>query len=313
MRLNHSLIAIASVLASTCGGQSAVPRSWHVRFGPVMGNELIVGRVLSESHAWILTGGHAVVHIDVQAARHTRRVVTPLGDHEHLWGLGSTGDGTFWTLVGRSALGQLSADGRVQRRIDLAEPHVGLFGNGTELVYQVMNFQPPADALTAGPPGEAARRIWSRMRTRTLPLARTAVAALNLVSCGATASGTIPCWFPDRPAVTLTDPSGGSREITLEGLPVVQPEMLLASDNPRRPVRDAFVSRDNHLWVLGSGVAPTVEQTARPGAWVLARYDSDGRLERRLELPEPARLLLGASADWCVLLSWNGHVVEVGL
>jgi hypothetical protein len=309
VRTTTSIVAVAA--AASCAGHPASPRASQALFGPVIGNELIVGRVVAGSHAWLLTGGNAVVHVDLAAARHTRVVVNPVAEHEHLWGLASTGDGTFWTLVGRAVLAQMSEDGRLQRRIELAAPHVGVFGAGRELLYQVMNFQPPADALAAGPPGEAPRRAWSRMRTRALPFARTAVAALNLVSCGATASGTIPCWFPDQAAVTVTDAPGHSREFQLEGLPTLPAEVLLASDNPRRPIRDAFVSADNHIWILGSGEPPPAEAAPKPGAWVLARYDRDGRLLRRLQLREPARLLLNASDQRCVLLSWDGRVVEV--
>jgi hypothetical protein len=220
------------------------------------------------------------------------------------------GEGDLWTLVGRSVLAEVNRRGEVVRRLELAEPHVGVFAGLQQLLYQVMNFEPPADAMTAGRPG-ADRRVWGRMRTRALPLARPAVAALNLVSCGSTANGTIPCWFPDQPAITLTEPSGTSRELTLEGLPVVAPEILLAAENPQRPIRDAFVTADDRVWILGSGTAPADDRGERLGGWLLARYDNQGRLEARMALPEPARILLGAGRERCVLLSWNGLVVEV--
>jgi hypothetical protein len=152
------------------------------------------------------------------------------------------------------------------------------------------------------------------MRTRALPLARAAVAALNLVACGPTVTGTVPCWFPDQAAVTLTEPSGASRELMLEGLPTVAPEVLLASDNPRRPIRDAFVSAAGDLWVLGSGRPPggnEGDEARRPGGWLLARYSGDGRVVRRMQLREPARLLLGTREESCLMLSWDGRVVEV--
>jgi hypothetical protein len=155
------------------------------------------------------------------------------------------------------------------------------------------------------------------MRTRPLPLARAAVAALNLVACGPTVTGTVPCWFPDEAAVTLTEPSGASRELMLEGLPTVAPEVLLASENPRRPIRDAFVSAASDLWILGSGRPPESERgeetgaAARPGGWLLARYSGDGRLVRRMHLPEPVRLLLRPHEDSCLALAWDGRVVEV--
>jgi hypothetical protein len=267
--------------------------------------------VVSGRTAWIATEGDALVRVDLDRGSYTRRSLHPLGDGEHIWGLATTGRDEMWTLLDRGTLAGFAEDGTIQRRISLAEPHVGVFGSGRELLYQVMNFEPPVDALTTGPPGTTRRRPWGGMRTRALPLTRGAVAALNLVSCGATAGRSIPCWFPDQAAVTLTDASGASRDIPLEGLPVVPPEILLASDNPRRPVRDVFVSRSDDLWVLESGEPPGADVQGRPGGWALARYDAAGRLFRRVRLPEPARLLLGVTGDRCLLLSWDGRIVGV--
>ena len=106
------------------------------------------------------------------------------------------------------------------------------------------------------------RHAWSGMRTRDLPFTRGAVAALNLVSCGATAGAVTPCWFPDQPALTLTDRSGASRVVPLDGLPVVAPEVLLASDNPRRPVRDALVTAENACGCLDREPSAVI---SRPG------------------------------------------------
>lgn len=309
--VNAPVLVGLIAIVSGCSGSTGGSPLWDVRFGPVIGNELIVGRVVSGRTAWIATDADALVRVDLDSRRHTRRPLHPLADGEHIWGLASSGPDEMWTLLGRGALARFAEDGTIQRRISLTEPHVGLFGSGRDLVYQTMNFDPPADALTMGPPGGARRRPWSGMRTRALPLTRGAVAALNLVSCGASAGRTTPCWFPDQAAVTLADASGASRDMPLEGLPIVAPEVLLASDNPRRPVRDAFVSTTEDVWVISSGEPPEGGQAARPGGWLLARYDAGGRLFRRVQLPEPARLILGVTGDRCLLLSWDGHVVEV--
>jgi hypothetical protein len=287
--------------------------TWNVKFGPVLGNELIVGHVVDGPTAWLATGGDTLVRIDLASARHARTPVHPLQEGEHMWGLATTREGEMWTLIGRATLAQVGEGAEIVRRIGLAEPHVGLFGGGRDLVFQIMNLHPPGVALAAGPPGGATRRPWSNMRTRDLPFTRGAVAALNLVSCGSSAGAVIPCWFPDAAALTLTDRSGASRVIPLAGLPIVAPELLLASDNPRRPVRDAFVTAGNMVWVLGSGEPPEGDTSTRPGGWLLARYDLEGRLFRRVQLPEPARVLLGALEDTCLLLAWDGRVVEVRL
>jgi hypothetical protein len=312
--LMHSirLVVLAAALAR-CARHGSPALSWEVKFGPVLGNEVIVGHAIAGRTAWLTTGGDALVQIDFDAARFTRAALHPLHENEHVWGLARTNAGELWTLIGRTTLAQVDAEGAIVRRIALDEPHVGVFGDGVELVFQIMNFRPPAAALEAGPPGGATRHAWGGMRTRDLPFARGAVAALNLVSCGATAGAVTPCWFPDEASLTLTDRSGASRVVSLDGLPVVTPEVLLASDNPRRPIRDALVTSGNAVWVLGSGEPPGNEVSDRSGGWLLARYDLDGRLFRRVRLPEPARLLLGVRGDTCVLLTWDGRVVEVRL
>jgi hypothetical protein len=314
MMPTHSIrsIVLAAALAG-CARQGSPALLWEIKFGPVLGNELIVGHAIAGRTAWLTTGGDALVQIDFDAARYTRAALHPLHENEHVWGLARTNAGEMWTLIGRTTLAQVEDDGAIVRRIPLDEPHVGVFGGGRELVFQIMNLHPPGAALEAGPPGGATRHAWGGMRTRDLPFARGAVAALNLVSCGATAGAVTPCWFPDQPSLTLTDRSGASRVVFLDGLPVVAPEVLLASDNPRRPIRDALVTAANDVWVLGSGEPPGGDASARPGGWLLARYDLDGRLFRRVQLPEPARVLLGVRGDACVLLAWDGRVVEVRL
>ena len=305
------VVACAAIIVSAgCRHQLVEPASWLPRFGPVVGDELIVGNVIAGSTVWLATGSDALIRVDTIGRRFTRAQIRPLVPGEHVWGLASNGSGSFWTLVGRSVLAELSGDGQIVRRTMLDQPHVGVFAGRRELLYQVMDFHPPAAALAAGPPG-GARRPWGTMHTRVRPLARAAVAALNLVACGSSQGRFIPCWFPDEAAVTLTDPSGASREVALDGLPVVAPEVLLAAENPRRPVRDAYVSAKDDIWVLGSGQAPRAEDSERPGGWLLARYDADGRLLRRMQLPEPARLVLSATLDTCLVLAWNGVVVEV--
>jgi hypothetical protein len=307
------LLATGVLVASLpgCVRPTGAATSWSVRFGPVIGSEEIVGRVVAGSSAWIATGGGALVHIDLQRGQSRRYDVHPLADGEHIRGLASTDRAGMWTLIGHRALARITREGLITRRIALAEPHAGIFTAGRELVFQVMSAQPPADALAAGPPGGLRRHKWSHMRTRALRIGGDSAASLNLVSCGATAGASVPCWFPDEAALTLTDASGLSREIVLDGLPTAAAEALFTSDNPRRPVRDAFVSATNAVWVIGSGASTGRDDPNRPGGWLLARYDSEGRLFRRVQLPEPARMLLAVSEDKCLLLTWDGRVVEV--
>jgi hypothetical protein len=141
-----------------------------------------------------------------------------------------------------------------------------------------------------------------------------------MVTCGAAAPGRLPgrlpglderaCWFPDEAAVFLVSGSGATRRVALSGLDVVAPETLLTSDNPRRPVRDAYVDASGAIWVLSSGTAPPGKSDV-PGGWLLARYASDGLSEGVVPLPEAARLVLTADARHVTLLMSTGMVGQV--
>lgn len=312
--MTNRLAAVCCVLALSavaCSRYPARPSTWQVRFGPVIDTEVVTGRAVTGSTAWIVTGRDALIRIDLARGRHSRAAIQPLAPGEHTWGLASIGRGGMWLLVGRSALAEISGEGRILQRIELPEAHVNVFAAEHELLYQVMSFQPPAQALVIGPPGASQRRPWGTMKTRPMALARGAVAALNLVSCGASVDSTSACWFPDEAAVTVTAADGTSRRLELRDLPTVSPEVLLAAENPRRPVRDVFMLAGGNFWLLASGNAPAPQAVERPGGWWLSRYSREGAVTRRVQLPEPARLILGASDDTCVVLSWDGRVVEV--
>ena len=304
-------------MTTTCvaGCRNAPTRDvrWTPRFGPIVRNDTIVGRAYTDGRVLLLTDRPALVAIDLRRQQISEHAVSGRG-LDVLWGLARLDDESLWTLAGQRALGKIEADGRMSRRIPLSAPHVGVFGAGPQLVYQVLSFVPPVDALSAGPPGEQSRRPWSSMQTRSYRLARASAAALNLVSCGATETAEIPCWFPDEAAVTLVHSTGqSSRRFMLTGLPAVRPEVLLTSENPARPIRDVFVAASRELWVLGSGTPRQDHRIVVPGGWLLARYDSQGRAIGSADLPEGARLILRAAASTCLLLAADGRVVEVRL
>ncbi len=306
-------LLLALQLVAGCREARRTAVKWSARFGPVVGHDTIIGRAYLDGRVLLLTDAPTLINVDLKGEYAISRPVTGRGA-DILWGLARLEDGSLWTLAGQRALGRIQPDGGISERIPLASPHVGLFSTGRELVYQVLSFLPPADALVVGPPGEQSRRRrWSGLQTRSYPLARTSVAALNLISCGSTQTAEIPCWFPDEAAVTLVYADGRSRRLTLPELPVVAPEVLLTSDNPARPVRDVFVAASREIWVLGTGTPRETQGLAVRGGWLLARYDSDGRMIRRADLPAAVRLILQATGDRCLLLAGDGRVVEVRL
>lgn len=279
-------------------------------FGPVVSRETIRGREEDDGAVMLLVGGATIVRIDL-AEQRSARVAIGLAAGEMCWGLARLQDGTLWTLKGRNAVIQIEPDGRVSRAVPLAEPHVGLFAVADRLIYQKATFSVPGPALLTGAPGAAATAPWSAITTRAFPgIARAQVTALNMVACGSTMTAERPCWFPDEAAVSLVGPRGDTRRIVLPGLTVVSPEVLLTSENPPRPIRDAFVDRQGRIWVLSSG-APDEGAGELPGGWILARYTADGSADGKARLREPARLILRADGRRAIVLSGSGHVSEV--
>ncbi len=307
--MSAALLTVAAVLI--CGCTDAAAPAWQVRFGPVVNDEIVVGRAVAGNTVWLATGRDAMVRIDLVRHRWSRVRLHPLLRNEHVWGLARTGSGEMWALIGRTTLARLDNDGIVGRRITLRKPHAGIFATKRDLVFQILSLPSHVPALEAGPPGGERRRVWSTMRTRAPSRAARVISALNLVSCGSTGGVVVPCWFPDQPALTLIDDSGSSRELFLEGLTGLARQVQPGSGSARPTIHDVFVSADDAVWVLGAGEAPGVEIGARAGGWLLARYDLDGRLFRRMHLSEPVRLLLTAYGEACLALSWSGHVVEV--
>lgn len=279
-------------------------------FGPVVSSEVIGGRQDEGDGVWLLVGGTNLVHIDV-AARGARRIAITLRPGEQCWSLARLQDGSLWTLKGRDTLIQVDRTGAIGKTITLNEPHLGVFGAANRLVYQRARLTPPSPALSAGEPGGAGAVPWSQMTTRPFDrLARGSAMALNMVACGGSATDERPCWFPDEGAVSLIDPQGSTRRVVLPGLTVVLPELLLAADNPARPVRDAYVDRKGRIWIVSSGMAPRGESD-RPGGWILARYSRDGAPDGQVRLQEPVRLILRIDGDRAIVLSGSGHVAEV--
>src|SRR5262245_11331506 len=306
-----TLGACRSSLSSTSAQAPAEPAEKRVvaRFGPVLGAEVIGGRADDGDQVLVLAGGVDLVRVDLASRRVTR---TKLGvtQGEECWSLARLSEGSLWTLRGRRTLARIAPDGSIAHEEALAEPHVGLFGVGERLVFQRADFTPPAPALLAGAPA-GARSAWSTIETRVFPtLARASVAALNMITCGATRAAERACWFPDEAALFMVSGEGITRRVALDGLDVVGPETLLTSDNPARPVRDAYVDAAGAIWVLSSGKAPPGAADV-PGGWILARYGSSGTLERRARLSEAVRLILQADARAVVVLASNGTVAEI--
>jgi len=314
--MKHQLHVLLSLLTWALGGCQASPLAQPSAvadvtkvFGPVIGQEVIRGREQTAGEVLLLTGS-AIVRVDLEGRR---AVTTPIALErgEACWGLAALADGSVWTLQGRSAVIRVEADGSVSRVIPLEEPHAGLFASGDRLIFQKAVGSATEPALFAGVPGSTARAAWSEMTMRSVPgIARAQASALSLVACGQSATPERPCWFPDEAAVSLIAADGATRRIALSGLPSIAPEVLLTAENPRRPVRDAYVDAQSRIWVLSSGDAPPRAMEI-PGGWLLARYRADGTPDGQVRLAQPVRLLLRVEPRRLIVLAGSGDVSEV--
>jgi hypothetical protein len=315
MSSTREAIAIALLCGAALTGCRKGPAArapLHHRFGPVIGSEVIAGWAEAASPddgAVLLVGEQTLVRIDLTTRRIERRAMA-IASGTSCWGLARLRDGSLWTLLGRRLLVQISERGQVLKEIPLDAPHFGLFADSDRLLLQPAEFQPPAPVLYASVPGAASRTPWSSLRSRPFNLARASVAALNMITCGVGHHGERPCWFPDEAAIALVDGSGATRRVPLPGIEVVRPEVLLTSDNPARPVRDAYVDSAGTIWVLSSGV-PVAGAEEQPGGWMLARYSSNGERQGTQALAEPVRLILRAELGRAVVLTASGMVAEV--
>jgi hypothetical protein len=279
-------------------------------FGPVVGPEIIGGRADTSDAALLLAGGLDVVRVDLMA-RQAVRTHLALGPGESCWGLARLSNGALWTIKGRHTLARVNHDGSLAAQVTLPAPQFDIFAVADRLVYQEATFVAPRPALLVASADGTSRVPWSGITTRAFDrLARASAAALNLLACGATRTRERACWFPDEAAVFLLNDEGTTRRVPLAGLRTVSPEVLLTSDNPARPVRDAYVAGPDEMWVLSSGIAPP-EQADVPGGWVLARYSTDGRPRGQSRLPEAARMILRVDGPRVTLLLSSGHVGEV--
>lgn len=276
-------------------------------FGPVLSHQVIAGRE-EEPGLVMLLVERAIVRVDLRAQRASSTAIQ-VDVGERCWGLARVADGSLWTLKGRNALARIASDGRVVGAMTLSEPHAGLFAVGDRLVYQKAVSTAPEPALRAAAPG-GEPIAWSDLRVRSFPgLDRAQASALSLVACGLSRVPERACWFPDEAAVAIISPDGHTRRLVLPGLTAVAPEVLLTANNPRRPIRDAYVDDQRRIWVLSSGEPAT--GSVDPGGWMLARYGADGTPDGQARFAEPVRLILRVDGHRVIVLAGSGYVSEL--
>jgi hypothetical protein len=262
----------------------------------------VVGRAACGDTTWLLTNALQLVELSVP-----RRVVAVhptdgLSAKDRIWGLACLQDGSLWTLESAHSLAQLTPSGRVQRRIDIRQPWVNLFGVRQQVVFQQLPTPVAAPLLaTASTSNIAQVRPWVGLQGRPADSGSTSVAR-NLVNCGIAAISMLPCWFADDRRIVLSDGTT-VRHLTVRGL-------IDGTFDRQLPIWDAAATKADTLWVL---LTSARSANGRRAADVVLKLASSGAVLARIELKTAARLIVSATDDRCVVLLADGDIAEVGI
>jgi hypothetical protein len=259
---------------------------------------LIVGRTGCGSSVWLLTDAPQLVEI----APDRRVTVQPLRkalQNDRPWGLACVAD-ALWTLANPRTLARVTRDGDIAERLDLRLPRIAVFAAGQKLVYQQLPTVIAESVLAAGPPRDLLDiRPWPGLLGRAGE-SRDDQLTRNLVNCGLSHKGWLPCWFADRAEITISD---GVSSVTTSSQP------LLGKDgDPSLPLWDVALAEGSRLWMLATTTASAGDR--RIGGQLIAATQTGGKLGQVLLRPA-ARLILSATATRCLLLTAQGELMEV--
>lgn len=264
-------------------------------------DEIVIGRTHTEGMVWLLTHAERLVRLSVAGRTSMAFRVDGLREGDQLWGLAWTEDGTLLTMLGPSTFAELTRTGRVGHRWSLPRQYVGLYGAPTGILLQPVSFDVGRPALEWARGPTTTRRA---VGTLTVMPASSRVETMtrNLIGCGMTRTHEVPCWFNHDTRlhrVALREPG---RVVDL-GVLWSEPDQGAGPVDEGGPIVDAQIAEDHSLWVL----------LREPGleAPVLVRFDARGVQTADPRVDLDARLILAARPDRVLLLSRQGHPVEV--
>ena len=270
-------------------------------------DEIIVGRAHQPDRVWLLTDTPTLVTIRPRERTASSRQVSGLRSGEQLWGLATDGAGSLWTLGGRSTLVRIGPDAHIRGREPLPGHNLGIFGHGGALMVQTATLDADGALLwridsTSGRTEAIDGLRLVRATTRAETLAR------NLVACGSSENGDLPCWFAYDDKVARISRNGSARWHTLFGIRMAnatRPEADQLEESG--PIVDAHVDSGGDLWVLVRD-----DREPAPGL-IAARYTQNGTLVASRRIDGAARLILDVRKDECLLLVGFGGLQEISM
>jgi hypothetical protein len=298
-------LAFVFICALTCNTRLLDARAMQVRVvssASLVGRHVIVGRAHCAGTTWLLTDGPELARISVDGLVASSSPLRGLRDGEKPWGLACLPNSELWTLVTHQALARLTVDAQVVERVSLDRPRLGLYTAGDRILMQ----HPPAGVgkplLAAGLPRKLADFVQWPAPVSQQTRSRDQQLQANLVSCGIGVSGDVPCWLVNQPRLAIGD--GTPSHTSVQELRFVREGTI----DETTPIWDVALAGASRVWVLAS--ARNGSDGRRVGGR-LTKSNRRGLDEGFIDLSPPARLILWAGEDRCVVLSATGQLLEV--
>jgi len=290
-------LALIALLGQSARG--AALSSHIVRSTPVTSGSLIIGRAVCPGRVWLLNEHLDLTEITPATLAASTHAVTGFHRDERPWGLACSADQTIWTLPAARTLARLTSSGKVVDRRPLGVPITALFAIGDRLLLApappVVGFPLLATSLPARPDE---RRAWPGLLGRAAA-SRVDLFARNLVNCGMAFDRELPCWLTDATEIVVSDGVQVRR--------ISMPFVNQADIDREAPIRDVALIERSRAWVLATSARMVNGRRAGGRLFLVA----DGHPLADLLLPLNSRLIVAADAARCVLLTVDGHLIEV--
>ncbi len=235
-------MAVVGVLMTSCVETA--------RLVPLRPEERVIGRIRQSGRVRLLTSERRLVTMEPQTGEVVVRELRGLTGADQPWGLASAGADRVFSLLGADVLGEFDRNGRLLRRLGLPGKYVSLFGVASGLILQPASTRPGDHVLRWFDPSNSTLSSVGTLRATEFDT-RYEHVALNLVSCGSTQGGELPCWFNQDTRIDRIQSTGRGSLVDLVGAGLMpHPTRTLERVETAGPVLDAHIDTYGRLWVL---------------------------------------------------------------
>lgn len=264
-------------------------------------SETVIGRARADGQLVLLTTAPALLTIDERTRTITRTPIQRRSGEPKLWGLGEVG-GILYSVAGFTDLMRLDRTGGVHHAARFTRAVGNLFDTPVSMAAQLAVDDVGMPLMFAV---DVRAGMWGLKGPgrKPLGLSRAQEGVLQLLTCSAPAL--VACWLPGSNEPLLLDGNTLRFVRPLSSVASIEPVRLLARP-AFRVIRDIVRTERQTLVVLFRD-----ESSGNDGA--LAEFNEDGQLVRKIQTPEPLRLLLAARAGVLLAITESGVLIEVEL